>query len=179
MSSFGSVAIFDFAKVGTAYLIINSFVDEVVIQVFEISPVGGRAVLILRSADKLALEFIYQQCLTLHGSDILECAFIDELDENIVACYLSQNHPTLKKNLFVVEERFVSKAFLIAKSLLEEGLVLIDFRVVRTDPPNIIITSSDDSIDRLSLFMQSNKLLKSTIIENVQKPLQSFFQIIK
>ncbi len=179
MNSLGSIAVFDLAKIGTAYLIINSFVDEAVIQVFEVSPIGGRAVLILRSADSMALEFAYRQCLTLHKADILNHSFIPQLDENIMSCYLSQNHPTLKKHLFVAEEHFLSTAFNIATSLTEEAFTLIDFRVVRTDPPNIIITSSDDSIERLNLFMQKNNLLKATLIANVQKPLQAYFQIIK
>ena len=179
MSSFGSVAIFDLAKIGIAYLIINSFVDEEVIQVFEVSPIGGRAILILRSTDKMALEFTYRQCLNLYGSDILEHSFINDMDESVVACYLSQNHPTLKKHLFVVEERFLSTAFQLAKLLQDKNFTLIDFRVVRTDPPSIILTSSDDSIEHLNLFMQKNNLQKSTLIENVQKPLQAYFQIIK
>ena len=80
-SLLGSFAIFDLTKVGTAYQIINSFVDDAVVHVFEISPIGTRAIIILVSQDKIALQFAYQQSMSFYKADILASVLIEDLNE--------------------------------------------------------------------------------------------------
>lgn len=178
LTDLGQFVIFDLTKVGTAYQIINSFVDDKTIHVFEISPVGQQAVLILNSKDAISLNFAYQQSLSLFRADILDSAFIGPLSEVVISAYLSQAQPAIQKNILVVEVGSFSKAFLVAKRLAEKSIQIIDFRAVRTCPPNLIITASNESTEILSQFTNEFPLAKITLIESIQKPLQSFFTVV-
>lgn len=178
MTEFKNVIVFDLTKLGAAYQIINSFVDDEVVHVFEVSPLGTNAVLILASNDLIALKFIEKECLAFFKSDILNIAFLENISEKIITSYLSQNIPTLQKHLAVIEETSFAVAFQLAATALQQGLEIVDFRVVRTAIPNLIITLTSDSVEKLSQLSSLKQLVKLTVIENVQKPLKSYFQIL-
>lgn len=177
LSNLSHFAIFDLSKVGTAYQIINSFVDEVTIHVFEICPLGSQAVLMLSSNDLIALQFIYNQCLTMHKADILNSAIIADLNSEIIETYLSQNKPQVAESILIVESEAFSAAFKFAKELAVAKVSLIDFRAVRTSPPHLIITATGKT-EVLAGFVNSNSMVKTTLIDQVQKPLKGYFEIL-
>ena len=178
MSELGHFIFFDLIKLGAAYQIINSFVDDETIHAFEISPLGSQGLLILNSKDKIALQFVYNQCLTIYRADIIESIYIEDLSEPVMTAYLSQNQPQIEKNLLIIESSFVSCAFDLAKKLWSENIQIIDFRIIRTGPPHVIITASSHSADLLNQFVEMNHVLKSTLIADVKKPLRSYFEIL-
>lgn len=178
MADLGHFIFFDLTKIGIAYQIINSFVDEETIHAFEISPLGPQALIILSSKDKIALQFVYHQCLAIYLTEIAGSAYIENLSDHVMAAYLSQNQPKVEKNLLIIEAPFVSLAFNYAKKLCDENIEIIDFRIIRTGPPNIILIASNQSMQTLNQFVQSNQISKSTLIEDVQKSLLSYFEVL-
>ncbi|MBC7465479.1 MAG: hypothetical protein H7256_05755 [Bdellovibrio sp.] len=178
MTEFKNLLVFDLTKLGAAYQIINSFVDDEVVHVFEVSPLGTSAVLILASNDIITLKFIEKECQAFFKSDILNMAFLENVDEKIIEAYLSQNQTAVQKHLAIVEENSFAGAFQVANHALKQGIHIVDFRVVRTSIPNLILTLTSDSIEILSQLAQPQQLLKLTVIENSQKPLKSYFEIL-
>ncbi len=177
MSNLGSVAVFDLTKLGTAYQIINAFVDDKVVHAFEVSPIGTQAVLILSSKDSIALKLIYEQCLRFYRSDILQSELIAEINNEVIAAYLSQNKTQILKHMLVVEGESFAKGFATAELLLKNGLHIVDFRAVRTSPPNIAITATSSSVETLINMTEFCKNAKTTLVENVQSALRTYFEI--
>ena len=177
LSSFNHLATFDLSKVGTAYQIINSFVDDQVIHVFEISPMGSRAVLILVSQDLISLQVVYNQVLSMHKADILISTCIEMISPKILETYLSQNRTQMAASLLIVETDSFSMAFDFGQKLALKNIELVDFRVVRTGPPNIIITATGSS-EALNIFLTASSCVKTTLIDQVQKPLKAYFEIL-
>lgn len=171
--------VLDLTKLGTAYQMINSFVDNEVVQAFEVSPCGTQAVLILTSDDLIALRFIEKECLSLFKMDILKISFLENIKEEILLTYLSQNVPVLQKHLAVIELNSFADSFTIAQNLTAEGLAIVDFRAVRTCPPNLILTVTSESLLKLTAISDWNFNFKVTVIGSVQKPLRSYFEILK
>lgn len=179
MNSFKHLLIFDLSKLGAAYQLINSYVDNDVVNVFEVSPLGTAAVLILASNDVMALQLIQKEGSSFFKNDILETALIENVNDTVLQTYLSQNVPNIKKHMAIFEDTTFSAAFKLANLLVASGLELVDFRVVRTNPPNLILTASADAIDKLSAVDISKEKTKVSIIDSVQKPLRSYFEVIK
>ncbi len=173
--------VFDLSKLGTAYQIINSFVDSETLHVFEISPIGAQAVLILMSKDLVLLQLVHGQSLSLYKTEILNSVIIEKVDSKILNPYLSQPslpNTEVKSNLLVLETNGFGAAFTKAKQLVDSGLDIIDFRAIRTCPPNLIITATSDSIEKLSMFVNQDTTSKVSIIPKVQKSLRSYFEIL-
>lgn len=173
--------VFDLSKLGTAYQIINSFVDCETLQVFEISPIGAQAVLILMSKDLILLQLVHSQSESLYKSEILSSVIIKNMDSKILNPYLSQpNHPPteIKSNLLVIELNAFAAAFAKAKQLTDSGVDIIDFRAIRTCPPNLIITATSDKIEKLSQFVNQDVSSKVSIIPQLQSSLRSYFEIL-
>lgn len=178
LNSLGHFLIFDLTKLGAAYQMINSFADEQAVRVFEVSPVGTQAVLILMSKDLISAQLVYSQCLSLYRSDVLASALVENVDDTILNAYLSQQKPALSSNLLVVEAQYFSKAFEIAKRITNADLAIVDFRAVRTSPANLIITSTSSSAEKLNQFMSENGFAKMTLIPEVQPVLKAYFEIL-
>lgn len=176
--------VFDLSKLGTAYQIINSFADGETLHVFEISPIGAQAVLILMSKDLILLQLVHGQSVTLYKSEILNSVIIENIDAKILNPYLSQpNEPgqpqaKAKSNLLVLETNGFATAFAKAKQLVDLDLVIVDFRAIRTCPPNLIITATSDSVEKLSQFVNQDTSSKATVIPKVQGLLRSYFEIL-
>ncbi len=177
MSDLSHFAIFDLTKIGTAYQIINSFVDDETIHAFEISPLGTKAVLMLNSKDLIALQFVYNQCLSRHKADILNATCIPDINIEIIETYLSQNQPQLATSLLIIETESFATAFNFAQSLALKNISLVDFRVIRTTPPNLIITATAATA-LLTPFLTASSVIKTTLIDQVQKSLRSYFEIL-
>ena len=178
LSKLGSFAIFDLTKVGAAYQIINSFVDNEVVHAFEISPIGAAALLILNSKDQIALQFIFKQCQSIYQADILYSAYLKEIDATVIEAYLSQNKPEVKKHILMAEAQSFSEGFVLIQNLSQAGFQILDFRAVRTSPPNLIISATTNDVEVAQEFLKSYSQAKITFIENVQKPLKQYYEIL-
>lgn len=170
-----NLLVFDLTKLGAAYQIVNMFTDSEAIHVFEISPIGTQAVLILMSKDLILLQLIQNQCQSLYAADILSSSLVEKVQSHVLDPYLSQQKPHIESNLLFVETTFFSTAFKTAQNLVDKGLFILDFRAVRTSPPNLILTATSESVEKLNQFMLDYPQEKMTLIPKVQKKLKSFF----
>ena len=178
LTNLENLLVFDLTKLGSAYQIINSFVDDESIHVFEISPIGSQAVLILMSKDLILLQLVHNQSLSLCKSEILVSAIIEAVDSKILDPYLSQQSAKLQTNILVLETNSISSAYDIAKQQIASELVIVDFRAIRTSPPNLIITATCDSLEKLNVFMNQDSNVKMTLIPKIENPLKSYFEIL-
>lgn len=175
MNKYKHVLAFDLSSYGAALSIINQFVDDQSVKVFEVSPSGQTAILILVSQDLIGLQVIKSEAISYYRSEILEFSMIENIHEEVMPVYLSQNKPGVSKSLVILEGPFVSTALAIADQLVNEKNLLLDFRVVRTGPKNVILTVGAEDIG----YFQTVNLhgFKKTIIENIQPSLKAFFEI--
>lgn len=175
MNKYKHVLAFDLSSYGAALSIINQFVDDQTTKVFEVSPSGQSAILILVSQDLIGLQVIKNEAVSFYRSEILEFSMIENIHEEVIPAYLSQNKPGVSKTLVIVEGPYVSTALAIADQLVENKNILLDFRVVRTGPKNVILTVGTSDVT----YFESIDLpgFKKTIIENIQPSLKSFFEI--
>ena len=178
LSNLGHFIIFDLTKLGTAYQIINSVVDGDTIKTFEISPLGSQAVLILVTKDLISAQLILNQCLSLYKSDITDAAIIENVDQNILGPYLSQNVPQIQQAMLIAESNSFARAFSTAKKFVTSEISIVEFRVIRTGPPSLVLITTSTSIEKLNIFMQTNQNAKMTLIPEVQKSVVSLFQVI-
>ena len=175
MNKFKHVLAFDLSSYGAALSIINQFVDDNSIKVFEVSPSGQTAVLILVSQDLIALQVVKNETVSFYRSEILESSMIENIHEDVIPAYLSQNKPGVCKSMVIVEGPFVSTALAIADQLVIDKNVLVDFRVVRTGPKNVILTVGSENVGYFDTAEFPG--FKKTIIENIQPSLKAFFEI--
>jgi hypothetical protein len=178
LTEFKHLLVFDLTKLGAAYQIINSFVDDDVVQAFEVSPIGTKAVLILVSNDLITMKFIEKECSAFFNSDILNSILIENIQHEVIHAYLSQNVPTVMNHLAVIEETSFADAFRLSAAAAAKEIQIVDFRAIRTGTPNLVITLTDHSIERLNQLSASNRFTKFTVIEKVQKSLKSYFEIL-
>lgn len=163
---------FDLASYGAALGIINQYVDDSTVKVFEISPCGSSATLILLSSDSVSLQIIKSQSESVFKSQILSTAIVENVHDDLLAAYLSQNKAVLKNNLVVLEGNYVSAALETANNLLNSGESLVDFRIIRTFPKSVVLTFTNNKIQPFE-----SKDFKKTFIENVQPVLKSYYEI--
>jgi len=162
---------FDLSGYGAALTLINQFVDDENIKVLEISPCGGGAQLILLSDEATALNFIYAESYSLFKNQILAAQVIENIHPDLLPTYLSQNKARLSTGLLLLEGTSVTAAFSIADQLLKKSITLVDFRVVRTFPKNVMITAT------AAQKPDVNTDFKSTWIESVNSALKSYYEI--
>jgi hypothetical protein len=110
--------------------------------------------------------------------NVLSACLLENLDSEILKVYLSQNKPEISKSLMVQEFSFVSEAFAAAQALVSKKISLVDFRVVRTFPINVILVST--AAQASDFEMAKGKMARSnTIIDQVEDTLKHYFQIVK
>jgi hypothetical protein len=168
---------FDLTSYGAALSIVNRFVDGETVRDFELSPLGVEAQLILLASDAMALQLIKNESQSYLGSQVLESVLIENIHDDLLPVYLSQNKTALKKSLTVLEFSSVSKGFTAAQSLLLKGVSLVDFRVVRTAPKNVIITATAESTTACDFLMLTP--MKKTVLTDLQPSLKSYYEILK
>jgi len=178
LTEFKHLLVLDLTKIGTAYQMINSFVDDEAVHVFEISPIGTNAVFILGANDLITLQLVQQQAVSFFKSDILNIRLIDDVHPTVLLAYLSQSSVALNKHIAVIEETSFALAFHAAQTAAKLGVGLVDFRAVRTGVPNLMITLTSDSIEKLAKAGELSSLSKFTMINDVQKPLRAYFEVL-
>ncbi|OFZ28436.1 MAG: hypothetical protein A2622_04870 [Bdellovibrionales bacterium RIFCSPHIGHO2_01_FULL_40_29] len=179
LNNVGHLIIFDLSKLGSAYQLINSFVDERTVFVFEVSPVGDRALLILSCHDLISSQLIFSQAQSLFQSEILKSTLIENVENDVVLAYLSQKQSPCRSHFLILEENYFSLAFKKAQELFRSGVEIMDFRAIRTNPPNLVVTMTHDSVDFLNSMLMKLESGKATIVADVQPSLKAFFEIVK
>lgn len=173
MNQYKHLLSFDLTSYGAALGLINQFVDDEAIKVFEVSPVGNSAQLILLAKDLVSLQVVKAQSESILKSQVLDSCLIENINENLLPTYLSQNKTNIAKNIAVFEGTYVSAGLLLAQKLLMGRAALLDFRIVRTNPKNVILTATSDQsgiYDGIDIGH-----FKKTIIENVQSTLKNYY----
>ncbi len=179
MNSYRHLVVVDLSSYGSALALINQFSDDLDVKVFEISPLGSAALLILMTKESMAAEVLKNEIIAYRSAAIIKIAVIKDAHEELLKTYLSQNNPGLKNEMIVLESPYVSDAMLAADQLLKKSISLDDFRVVRTFPSNSILVASHSELNHLVEFGNQNSNLKSTLISNVGASLRSYFEVVK
>jgi len=99
---------FDLSSYGAALSVVNQFVDGDDCRDFELSPCGISAQLILLFKDEMTLKIVRENAGSYFKSQIKDVKSVENINEKLLPCYLSQNKTELKKNLVVLEGGFVS-----------------------------------------------------------------------
>ena len=179
MGSQGSLLVLDLSSYGSALAIINQFCDGKGVEVFEVSPVGTAALLVLEIKDRIASTLLKNEIYSFHKSSILSFRLIENYDLKLLKVYLSQNQDLVLNHLLVQEFSFVSEAFAVAHELTSQNINIVDFRVIRTFPMNVILTSTSQSLDQLVKVKNVGVPRASTIIEKTEPVLKEYYQIVK
>lgn len=175
LKQFKHLVAFDLSSYGTALQIINHFVDDENIKVFEISPCGTSAILILVSQDLNALSVLKIEALSLFKQQILQSCLLENFHDELLPTYLSQNKIALSKNLIIFESTSLAKSLSLVDQHLKRKINLVDFRVIRTSPINVVLTFSAEEINQAAQNLDEN--FKMTVIENIQPSVRSFYEI--
>ena len=149
MTSLTNLLVFDVSSYGSALAIINQFCDDKDVKVFEVSPVGPAAILILLVGDAIAGELLHNEIVSFFKSSILNSIRLKNLDIEILKIYLSQNKPEVLSNVLVQEFSFVSEAFGASQFLRNSDISVIEFRLIRTFPTNAILVSTSNDVSKL------------------------------
>lgn len=172
MNQYRHLLVFDLSSYGVALALINRYADDDAVKVFEVSPCGSAALLLLIAKEPMALSLIQAEAQKLYGAQILKSALISDLHESLLPTYLSQNDTAVSKHLAVLEFSALSDALSEAQKILKSGLELLDLRVVRTYPINVIVCLTSSDASRLPKESSSGR---TTLIENLQPVLKNYF----
>lgn len=179
MNSYRHLVVIDLSSYGSALAIINQFCDDEDVKVFEISPLGSAALLILLTKESTAATILQKQIVSHWGAAVINTALILDSHNDLLPTYLSQKSSAVAKNILVLESASVSTALATANNLLNKEIQLLDLRVVRTFPSNTILTVTGENPEALLAIATKQADLKTTFVANVQKTLQEYFQISK
>ncbi|MCC2680064.1 MAG: hypothetical protein K0R29_2640 [Pseudobdellovibrio sp.] len=175
MNQYNHLIAFDLSSYGAALALVNQFVDNDGCRDFELSPCGTSAQLILLVRDALSLKVIREQASSLLKSQILDVQTVENINSQLLPCYLSQTKTSLQKKLYVFEGIFVASGLALMQELLSQGAQPVDFRVVRTSPKNVILTVTGESA--LDTTAAGRLQFKTTVIDSIQPSLKEFFQV--
>ena len=177
MSRYKHLVCFDLSSYGAAAAILNRFVNGENILDFEISPIGTQAQLVLLFEDHISMQVVHGESQAMFKSEILNSAALENIQSELLSTYLGQNKTEPKKHICILESGSLASAFEVAKRAFNQGLSVLDFRVVRTSPKNVILVLSGDSTNDLAQFNSAG--MKMSLIENIQPRLRSYYEIKK
>ena len=178
LTKYNNLVIIDLSSYGSALAIINQFADDKDVKVFEVSPLGQAALLVLMTHEQMAATLLKEQIISHWAAAVIQISVITNAHENLLKTYLSQNQSLPQKNILVLESNSVAVSLVAANQLLKENMNVLDLRVVRTYPANCILCVTAEKSEPLFIFSSKNKHLRSTLIENVEPTLKSYFEII-
>lgn len=178
MDSRNSLLVLDLSSYGAALAIINQFCDEKNVEVFEVSPVGTASILILEIKDRVAGTLLKNEIFAFYKNSILASRLIEDYDLNLLKVYLSQNKAEVLDHILVQEFSFVAEAVSTAHELMSQGLQVIDLRVIRTFPMNVILTTTSGSLEKLVGLKNLGAPRAGTIIEKIEPVLKKYYQIL-
>lgn len=172
---FKQLLCFDLSSYGVGLALINQFVEAADVKVFELSPCGSGGLLVLLSRGEQELNFIKSEAENVFKSQILSAQILTDINTELLPTYLGQREVKLKKHLAVLEFSRLSEALLFAQKTLKSKAQLVDIRVIRTFPVNVIVSVTADEVELLSGL--SIDEAKTNIIENIQLSVRSFYEI--
>jgi hypothetical protein len=164
--------VFDLTSYGSALALINRYADDQSVKVFEVSPCGSAALLLLVAKEIQELQIIQSEAQKLFAPQILKSALISEIHENLLPTYLSQNKNSISEHLAVLEFSNLSDALVCSQQVLQSGAELLDLRVVRTYPINTIVCLTGSGLGELIKKFSS---ARTTLIENLQPAVKEYF----
>lgn len=167
---------FDLSSYGVALAIVNRFVDNETVDVFEISPAGQLATLLLLVKDEMTLKILKSETTSIFREQILHVEGIENFAEDLLKVYLSQTQAKIQTNILVSETESVAKALAWADKCLKNKLDLVDFRSLRTQPKNIIVTITHSQLAKL--IEATNPQFKNTLIEKVEPSLKVYYEVV-
>lgn len=175
MNKYKHLISFDLSSYGTALSILNQFADGENVKDFEVSLCGTSAQLILLAQDTVSLQVIKGEAQALFKSQILDVQIVENIHVDLLPAYLSQNKPQIQNSMAVLEGIFVSTGLVLLQQALLAGFGVVEFRVVRTAPKNVIlILTSNNEADFIKINSMNFKLNQ---ISKVEKILKSYFEI--
>lgn len=177
MNRYKHLLTFDLSSYGVALAIANQFADDQAIRIFEISPVGTAAQLILIGEEITSLEFVRSEAQSLFRAQILASEVVANMHADLLPVYLSQKSSPLKKSVVIFEGESTAFGLKLAQQILNDGADLVDFRIVRTFPKNVIITATADQAE--GLLRLSAAMFRKTCIQNPQRPVRELFEIVQ
>lgn len=175
MNKYKHLISFDLSSYGTALSILNQFADGESVKDFEVSLCGPSAQLILLGQDAISLQVIKAEAQALFKTQILDVQIIENIHADLLPTYLSQNKAQVLNSTAVLEGPFVSTGLQLLQQALVSSISVLEFRVVRTFPKNVILiltsTNETDFEKVKSISFKSNRINK------VEKVLKSYFEI--
>lgn len=173
-----NLIVIDLSNLGSAYAIINRFVDLGSVEVFEISPIGTGSLLILNVEDQISSQILFNNIKNEFNTEVKSISLITDVESEVIKTYLSQAQAKIKKNILIIESSEVSRIFSIAQiAATRTSVGLVDFRVVRTNPCNANLVLTSDNISDFMFFKDYGA--KMTIINDVQQSVKDFFEVLK
>ncbi|MGZ3692558.1 MAG: hypothetical protein ACXVAX_13700 [Pseudobdellovibrio sp.] len=173
MNKYKNLLCFDLSSYGAALSLLNQFVDGESIIDFEISPCGQQAQLLLLSNELTALQFAQKEALSLLHSQILSSAIISDLHPQLLPIYLSQSKNSPQESLAIFEGSSTANGLKLLQNLLLKGITVLDFRIVRTSPKNVIVVATAEHSKSFDNFETLD--FKKSVIEKKQNILNSYF----
>lgn len=175
MNKYKHIIAFDLSSYGAALAIINQFVDDEGVKVFEISPCGTSAILILLAQEINLAQLLKSEIISFFKAQVLNAHVVENIHCDLLPTYLSQNKALLQKNLLVLEGNSIATGLRLADRILKDKHALVDFRVVRTFPKNVILSiTTENNIQCLDLDISD---FRKTYIEGVQPVLKSYYEV--
>lgn len=175
MNKYKHLISFDLSSYGTALSILNLFADGDNIKDFEVSLSGTTAQLILLGQDMVSLQVLKGEAQSLFKSQILDVQIIENIHTDLLPTYLSQNKPQVLNSMVVLEGVFVSTGLVLLQQALVNNISVVEFRVVRTFPKNVVLVFTSESEEAFSKVSSVN--FKACQISKVDKILKSYFEI--
>ena len=173
-----NLLVLDLFSYGSALSIINQFVDDDQIKVFEISPVGSAATLVLWIRDFLTASVLKKEIESQFKSSFHSVSLVENLHEELLPIYLSQKQGLLCKKMLIAESNSLAGSVFAADAGLKENYSLVDFRVVRTYPKNVILIFSADHFKTSFIESLQQKDFHLTQIDQLNGALKAYFEII-
>jgi hypothetical protein len=111
------------------------------LEIIEFSPLGAQSQLLVLGAPKVVSRLI----VDLRTADIERSMILPHFDEKILRSYLGLEISPLKNFTLVIESSFVGELFQCVGELLQLGLSIVDFRLIRStgSPGHVILTGED------------------------------------
>ncbi len=177
MPKYKNLLVLDLTSYGAAFAVLNRFVDDEQVKVFEISPIGQKAVLMLLLQDEITATILQKEIKIFFSNEIISSGLIINFDQKVLETYLSQKQEAVLSQLCIAEFSVVSDAFLWLHRILKQNINLVDFRIIRTSLLNVIITISSNDSSWHKQIEQATTCGKLHFIDKVEAVTRSYFEL--
>ena len=81
MPKYKNLLVLDLTSYGAAFAVLNRFVDDEQVKVFEISPIGQKAVLMLLLQDEITATILQKEIKIFFSNEIISSGLIINFDQ--------------------------------------------------------------------------------------------------